>query len=160
MEVGSEILQILSDYHNAPHREMLIDPVIFAYLRGRFESVQRQHHVRVVGSTKPKRIDFRIGTSNPVVIELAVRPPTGGGQLLGGQNTSELGKLCRISTSQARLRALLLIDLNSDHYLKERLKRSYDKVHAGPGQFKRLPVRVAYLHSTNRFTFSWSPYKK
>jgi len=158
-EAGVEILRMLGDYHNPPHREMLIDPMLYAYLRGHFSSVARQHHVRVNGGNRPKRIDFRVGGSNPVVLELAVRPPTGGGHLLGGQNVSELRKLCKVSTRQAKLRALLLIDLYSSHYTKERLKESYDPVHAGPGKFERYPVRVVYVHMQNRFSFSWSPFK-
>lgn len=159
-EVGSAILKVLSDYHKAPHRERLIDPVLFAYLRGRFEAVERQHHVSVYGSTKPKRIDFRVGGSNPVVLELAVRPPGGGGELLGKPNTPELRKLCKVSTTQAKLRALLLIDLCSNHYTKEKLQESYQLIHAGPGKFERNPVRVVYVHASNRFSFGWSPFQK
>jgi hypothetical protein len=81
LNVGSQVVNLLGDYTRKPHREMLIDPVLFAYLRGRFETVSRQHHVSVYGSTRPKRIDFRVGGTNPVVLELAVRPPTGGGHL-------------------------------------------------------------------------------
>jgi hypothetical protein len=158
MTAGSEILKIIADYTTRPHREMLIDPILYAYLKGAFEKVERQHHVSVYGSQKPKRIDFRQGGSNPVVLELAVRPPTGGGHLLGGQNTSELRKLCKVSTTQAKLRALLLIDLYENHYLKENLVSSYDGVNAGTGKFERHPVRVIYVHSNNRFSFSWSPF--
>jgi hypothetical protein len=157
--VGSEILKLLSDYHNAPHREMLIDPVLYAYLRAKYPNVSRQHHVAVYGSLRPKRIDFRVGGSNPVVLELAVRPPAGGGQLLGQQNSSELRKLCKVSTTQARLRALLLIDLHSSNYLKGHLKESYDQVNAGRGRFERNPVRVVYVHSANKFSFAWSPFQ-
>jgi hypothetical protein len=64
--VGSarEVLEILGDYHNPPHREMLIDAALFSFLRGRFGNVQRQYRVYVYGSKKPKRIDFRYGGSN------------------------------------------------------------------------------------------------
>jgi hypothetical protein len=159
-ETGTEILKVLSDYHRAPHREMLIDPVLFAFLRGRFGAVERQKHVSVYGSIKPKRIDFRVGGTNPVVLELAVRPPTGGGHLLGGQNTSELRKLCKVSTTAAKLRVLLLIDLYSRNYTKDKLKESYDAAHAGPGKFERNPVRVVYMHASNKFSFSWSPFQQ
>ena len=71
---GVEILHLLQDYHRPPaHREMLIDPILYAYMKGRFGAVTRQHHVAVYGSQKPKRIDFRVGGSNPAVLELAVR---------------------------------------------------------------------------------------
>src|SRR5690606_29593827 len=111
---------------------MLIDPILYAYMKGRFGPVTRQHHVSVYGSQKPKRIDFRIGGTNPSVMELAVRSPLGSGSLLGGPNTSELRKLCKVSTTQAKLRVLLLIDLYANHYTKSDLKDSYDTVHAGP----------------------------
>jgi len=157
---GVEILHLLQDYHRPPaHREMLIDPILYAYMKGRFGPVTRQHHVSVYGSQKPKRIDFRIGGTNPSVMELAVRSPLGSGSLLGGPNTSELRKLCKVSTTQAKLRVLLLIDLYANHYTKSDLKDSYDTVHAGPGKFKRCPVRVVYVHMKNRFNFAWSPYK-
>ena len=157
---GVEILHLLQDYHRPPaHREMLIDPILYAYMKGRFGAVTRQHHVAVYGSQKPKRIDFRVGGSNPAVLELAVRSPLGSGSLLGGQNTSELRKLCKVSTTQAKLRALLLIDLYANHYTTDALKDSYDAVHAGPGKFQRCPVRVVYVHMNNRFNFAWSPYK-
>lgn len=159
-EAGVQILHLLQDYHRAPaHREMLVDPILYAFLKGRFGSVTRQHHVPVYGSNKPKRIDFRVGGPNPSVMELAVRSPVGSGSLLGGPNTSELRKLSKVSETRARNRILLLIDLYAGHYTKEALKSSYDHIHAGPGKFKRCPVRVVYGHMNNRFNFSWSPYK-
>ena len=156
---GREIISIIGDYTRQPHREMLIDPILYAYLRGRFTSIARQHHVSVYGSNRPRRIDFRKGGSNPVVLELAVRPPTGGGHLLGGQNASELRKLCKVSKTQARLRALLLIDLYGTHYLKADLKASFDLINAGPGKFTRSAVRVVYVHRNNTFNFAWNPFK-
>ena len=159
-EAGVQILHLQDDYYRPPaQREMLIDPILYAYMKGKFGSVTRQHHVAVYGSQRPKRIDFRVGGSNPVVLELAVRPPTGGGHLLGGPNTSELRKLCKVSTTQAKLRVLLLIDLYSNNYTKDKLKDSYDVIHAGPGKFERNAVRVVYVHMNNRFNFSWSPYQ-
>ena len=157
---GVEMLHLLQDYHRPPaHREMLIDPILYAYMKGRFGSVSRQHHVSVYGSQKPKRIDFRVGGTNPVVLELAVRSPVGSSSLLGKPNTSELRKLCKVSTTQAKLRVLLLIDLYANNYTKPELKASYDVVHAGPGKFQRCAVRVVYVHMNNRFNFSWSPLK-
>lgn len=159
-EAGVAILHLLQDYHRPPaHREMLIDPIIYAYMKGRFGAVSRQHHVSVYGSRKPKRIDFRVGGTNPVVLELAVRSPLGSGSLLGQPNTSELRKLCKVSTTQASLRVLLLIDLYVNNYTKPDLKSTYDVINAGPGKFKRCPVRVVYVHMDNRFNFAWSPFK-
>jgi hypothetical protein len=158
-QIGTEVLELLAEYHNPPHKELLLDAILFAYLTGRYSTVRRQHPVRLYGSIKPHRIDFRFGGTNPVVLELAVRPPNGGGNLYGSQNASELNKLCRVAHSQARLRALLLLDLGDKPLSRESLKRSYDPLHAGPGKFKRSSVRVIYVHRHDTFHFSWSPFK-
>jgi hypothetical protein len=90
---------------------------------------------------------------------LAVRATTGGGALYGSQNRSELRKLCRVTRSQARLRALLLLDLARKPLSKVSLKRTYDPLHAGPGRFKRSSVRVIYVHRTSTYHFLWSPFR-
>ena len=158
-ELGKEILDLLQEYSRPPDKELLIDPILFAYLSGRFSRVHRQHPVYLYGSNRPQRIDFRFGGNNPVVLELAVRPPRGGGTLSGGQNTSELRKLCRVSHTQARLRALLLLDLCDNPVTKESLIATYNQVNAGRGRFKRCSVRVIYVHSKSTFHFRWNPYK-
>lgn len=156
--VGKEVIGMLADYHNAPHREMLIDPALFAYIKGRFGHIERQHYVYRYGSKKPKRIDFRMGGHNPVVIEFAVRPPIGGGTLLGSQNVSELRKLCRVSATQARLRALLLLDLYHTPYDFDTLRDTYERISSGRGNFMRAAVRVIYVHAKADFNFLWQPY--
>ena len=157
--IGTEILELLEKYNNPPKNELSIDLMLFAYLSGRFAKVDRQHHIYLYGSTKPNRIDFRLGSSNPVVLELAVRPPKGGSQLSGSQNTSELRKLCRVQHSEARLRVLFLLDLCHTPLTRELLKATYDIVHAGRGKFKRSPVRVIYVHVEQTYHFRWSPFK-
>lgn len=158
-KVGAEVLKLLSQYHNPPHKELLLDAILLAYLSGRYSNVARQHYVSVYGSSHPRRIDFRFGGTNPVMLELAVRSPAGGGSLYGSQNYSELNKLCRVSHSQARLRVLLLLDLASRPLSKKSLKDTYDPLHAGPGKFKRSSVRVIYVHRDVSFHFLWSPFK-
>ena len=153
------VMDLLGEYTNAPRNELPIDPILYSYLHGRFDSMQRQHYVHLYGSDKPKRIDFRYGGSNPVVMEFAVRPPTGGAQLTAKQNLTELRKLCRVTRNEAKLRSLLLIDLYWKPQDKEKLKMAYDLEHAGPGKFERHPVRVIYVHKQETFDFSWSPYK-
>ncbi len=157
--IGAEVLRLRGEYHKPPHKELLVDAILFSYLSGRFTKVERQHYVYLYGSSKPQRIDFRFGGNNPVVLELAVRPPAGGGQLSGSQNIKELRKLCRVSHKQARLRALLLLDLADTPLSIQALKRTYDSLHAGRGKFKRSPVRVIYVHQQNKFNFSWRPFK-
>ena len=156
---AKEVLTLLGKYHNAPHREMLIDPVLFAYLRGKHPPVERQHYVYRYGSERPQRIDFRTGGTNPVVLEFAVRPPVGGGHLLGSQNTSELRKLCRVTRTSARLRALLLMDLYHEPIERKNLQATYAAVNAGRGRFQRNPVRVVYVHPDLSYSFAWDPYR-
>jgi hypothetical protein len=157
--VGKKVLGLLDQYHNPPHKELLLDTILFAYLSGRYSNVSRQHRVYLYGATKPHRIDFRLGGSNPVVIELAPRPPSGGGALGGGQNISELRKLCRVRQTEAKLRALLLFDLADRPLKKQALRDTYELLHAGPGRFQRHSVRVIYVHRKEAFSFSWSPFK-
>jgi len=158
-EIGAEILQLLSEYHNPPRKELLLDAIFLAYLKGRSTKVARQHYVRIYGSTKPQRIDFRIGGTNPAVIEFACRSTNGTGQLTGSQNLSELRKLSRVSTTQAKLRALLLLDAVEKPLKKDALKATYDKQHAGRGKFRRHPVRVVYVHRQTAYNFLWDPFK-
>jgi hypothetical protein len=158
-KIGRDVLELLDQYHNPPNKELLLDAILFAYLSGRYLHVARQHYVYLYGSQKPQRIDFRFGGSNPVVMELAVRAPSGGGKLYGSQNLSELRKLCRVSHTQAKLRVLLLLDLAGNPHHKEMLKASYDPLHAGPGKFVRSSVRVIYVHWQNAFSFIWRPFE-
>ncbi|SRR5258708_16969961 len=158
-DAAFEVVSILEDYAG-PHvgsREMLLDPVLYGYLKGRFGKISRQHYVRLHATTHPRRIDFRSGTSNPVVIEFAVRPPSGSGTLYGSQNRSELRKLCRVTKSAARLRVLLLIDLHSTSMPRHVLKPTFDSQSSGPGNFTRHSVRVLYVHRTLQYHFLWRP---
>lgn len=159
VDVAKKVLGLRKNLAHPPTTERTMDPLLFAYLSGRFSFVQRQHNVHSYGSPIPERIDFRFGSSNPVVLELAVRPPKGGGHLLGSQNASELRKLCRVSCTEARLRALLLLDLCDKPLTNETLEATYKAIHAGPGKFRRSPVRVIYVHPMRTFNFPWSPFK-
>lgn len=156
---GLQMVAMLAKYHNPPKKELLLDAILFAYLCGQGRKVARQHRVYFYGSAKPHRIDFRIGGSNPIVLEFAVRSTNGGGSLGGGPNVDELRKLCRVTGKRARLRALLLLDL-ADHPLsQDKLEKTYEHLHAGRGKFKRSSVRVIYVHREDQFDFSWSPFK-
>lgn len=136
---------------------MLLDPILYGFLQGRFRKVSRQHYVRLHGRHHPLRIDFRVGGTNPVVIEFAVRPPAGGATLYGSQNESELGKLTRVTNSSARLRVLLLIDLAPHAIPADNLKATYASLNAGPGNFARHSVRVIYVHADSAYHFLWRP---
>ncbi len=158
--IAQNLIRLLGEYSNGPKREMLIDPALYAYLCGSGRRVARQHPAHLPGSKRSPRIDFRIGGSNPILIEFAVRPPRGGGQLYGSQNKPELWKLCRFSNSQAKLRALLLMDLHSASLPLDVLKPTYDGIHAGRGKFSRHPVQVLYASAHETYSFKWSPYKR
>jgi hypothetical protein len=152
---------MLREYSSGPRRERELDLILFGYLRGRFHGVSRQHRLYLTGSTRPSRIDFRLGGSNPVVLEFAVRPPQGGGELYASCNRTELRKLARVASTQARLRALLLVDLSDAPIPQNRLSATYDRQNAGRGNFKRHSVRVVYVHSRQRsYHFLWRPLKQ
>src|SRR3989338_6012227 len=120
---GKQILMLLSHHTGrVPDTENELSPVVYAYLVGRFRKVTRQHPLRIGGHPRPSLIDFRHGTSNPMVIELAVRPRAGGHQLSGISNTRELRKLSMVPHSKAKRRALLLLDLSSQHLEKHLLR--------------------------------------
>jgi hypothetical protein len=149
------VMRLLGQYSNAPHREMLVDPALYAFLEAKFGKMTRQMPIRLGDSHK--RIDFRHGGSNPVAIEFAVRPPKGGGQLYGSQNASELRKLSRLSQTKAKLRALLLMDLHSTPHDETDLARTYENVTLGPGRYVRRPVSVIYVHESGSWQFTWKP---
>jgi hypothetical protein len=154
--IGQSLARLAHEYSGGPKREMLIDPALYAWLLATEGKATRQYPVTV---PSPGRIDFRIGGSNPVVLEFAVRPPDGGPELYGSQNRDELFKLSRIPQGKAKLRALLLVDLRSDQIRMDKLKSSYDEVHPGPGRFPRNVVQVIYTHRKEAYSFRWSPFK-
>lgn len=158
---GKALIELRDDYSNPPNSERGLDPLIYAYLRASHPKlkVARQIHVQFSNSSRPSRIDYRVGGSNPTVIELAVRPPHGIQQLHGPQNLSELKKLSKVPMSKARRRILLLIDLKAHSLSRAFLKATYDPLHAGKGKKVRHPVTVVYVHRFSNFWFTWSPFK-
>lgn len=157
--LGQRLACLAADYSRGPKREMLLDPALYAFLISTGRKVKRQWHADLPGYDRPPRIDFRIGGSNAVLLEFAVRPPGGGSNLHGSQNESELRKLTRFGNKTAKLRALLLIDLSPWPITREKLKATYDKVHVGRGNFDRNPVKIVYAHAEFTYAFKWSPYK-
>jgi hypothetical protein len=156
------LLKLRGDYSNPPKRERELDPLFFAYLKGHLGKVKvsRQEPVHFSGSKKPSRIDYRIGGSNPSLVELAVRPPTGIQELMGPQNLKELKKLSKLPTSKAKRRILLLLDLKKKAIAKTTLQDSYEPLHVGPGKKDRFPVTVLYVHADVHYSFPWSPFKQ
>jgi hypothetical protein len=154
MHALSTVIRLSDDYARSVTGELTMDRMLYAFLTATFKGVSRQHHVALHRS-RPRRIDFRLGGTNPVVAEFAFRPAKGGQQLHGPQNASELRKLCRVTPTQAKLRALLLLDLRNAPLLRGALQESYSQVNSGRGRFTRHPVRVVYVHRKTQYHFVW-----
>lgn len=157
-EVAKELAVIAANYKassSAPSREMLADAVLLAILRSRtHSSVSRQHRVHISRKRVPARIDFRVGGTNPVVIEFAVN--NHGTELYGSQNVAELRKLLKIPKSKARLRVLLLADLSKrPPFTKAKIQATYRSILPGRGHAGHSPIRVLYVHKDTAFDFGW-----
>lgn len=152
---GHNVIEFLGRNHGLHGNERKIDPVLFGFLEAKFGGISRQHQVPMCGGSHPKRIDYRQGGNNPVVIELAVRPRQRANTLYGSHNRSELRKLCRVSS--ACLRVLLLLDLSDNATARTSLQATYDEQTSGPGNFQRNSVRVIYVHRQSSYHFVWKP---
>ena len=154
----SVVVKLLKEYPSLPREERELDRILYAYFKGRYPNASRQKGVVFSGGTRG-RIDFRLGGTNPAVIELAVRSQDGGNIGVGG-NKPELGKLSRVPQAQAKVRVLLLVDLNSRPVSFQSLKNGYDAYHLGRGKFERQPVSVVYASLEEVHRFPWSPYRQ
>ena len=137
----------------------LVGPALYCCIKALGYQATKEHTVSRPNLGRPKQVDFRIGGNNPVLIELAVRPPHGAQELAGPQNKTELRKLARARQAQVRTRFLLLIDLRSGEPIKKSsLRKTYDPIHAGVGKFERAPVRVVYVSKSTHYDFPWDPF--
>jgi hypothetical protein len=152
-EASNTAIWMLSQYKGvAGQGELGADRVLYGVLEGRFGHMSRQHAV------KAGRIDFRFGTSNPVVIEFVLRSPHDPrSKLYESQNRSELRKLTRVRPATAKMRVLLLLDRTHDSIPTEVLRRGYDESNAGRGRFHRHVVRVIYVQQDLAYDFPWHP---
>lgn len=157
-EAAKDYLRLLNEYPNHRNRagERFLDLSFYAMLQGRFEKMSRQLNLRVSSSNRPLRIDFRHGGNNPILIELAVRPHTGGQQFDASNNRAELRKLARFRQSQARVCVLLLLDLYPTHLTTNQLRHRYADITSAQGRYKRHAVTVIYVHEEHHFRFEWS----
>lgn len=160
-EAALALIRLRGEYSNPPKTERGLDPIFYGYLTAAHPKVKvsRQIHIKFHGAKKPSRIDFRVGGTNPTVIEFAVRPTTGTQELCGPQNHDELQKLSKVLPTKAKRRILLLVDLKKTPVAKSTLKASYDPLHAGPGKKPRHAVTVVYVHSQLQYAFTWKPHK-
>lgn len=156
------LIGLRKQYTNPPKTERGLDPIFFGYITAAHPGalVSRQLHIRFHGAAVPSRIDFRIGGTNPTVLELAVRPCDGQQQLNGKQNHDELFKLSKVPPNKAKRRILLLVDLKRHPISRDRLKSTYAPLHAGPGKKERHPVTVVYVHEHSQYSFTWKPKKE
>lgn len=158
---GQALIKLRKHYSNPPKSERGLDPIFFGYITAAHSkvTVTRQSHVTFHGATRPSRIDFRLGGTNPTYLELAVRPANGQQELCGPQNLDELVKLSKIIPSKGKRRILLLVDLKKKPMAKGKLEDSYAPLHAGPGKKARHPVTVVYVHESTSYSFTWMPKK-
>jgi len=160
--ISTSIIAALADYKGRKVRKTeraLVGPMLYAFLISLGHRSIREYNVAMLDTGKPKRIDFWVGSTKPVFIELAVRKPGGSQELMGKQNQSELSKLARANQASVRTRYLLLIDLRAGSPIpRAELKKSYDPLHAGRGKFKRAPVRVIYVARDVSYHFLWKPF--
>jgi len=154
----TDVIRLRDEYHSPPVGELAFEFAHYAYLQGCFGKMSRQFPIRI--RNRPHRIDLRYGGTNPVVVELALRPPQGGGQLYGSQNRTELRKLTRVRQTRARRRVLLLADLSHHPIGQGKLRATYDPINAGRGRFGRYPVRVVYARDDGWFSFLWRPHSQ
>lgn len=161
IEAALALIELRKHYSNPPKTERGLDPIFYGYITAAHPRVvvSRQLHIKFHGAKKPSRIDFRIGGTNPTVLELAIRPIDGQQQLCGPQNRDELLKLSKVSLSKAKRRILLLVDLKVAPTVKSKLKATYDPLHAGPGKKTRRVVTVVYVHEKLQYSFTWQPKK-
>ncbi len=159
ISAAEALIKLRDDYQRPPSSERTLDPVLYAFLHGKFPDrrISRQKHVRFPGARKPSLIDYRVGGPNPTLVEFVVRPPNGGSELYRGANKAELMKLSRIPAAQAKRGVLLLMDLREKPLPKRSLKASYARIHVGPGRIPRHPVTIVYVHRDLQYSFAWSP---
>jgi len=161
-EAAQALIELRRDYSNPPKTERGLDPIFYGYIRAAHPHVKvsRQIHMKFHGSSRPSRIDYRLGGTNPSVVELAVRPSDGQQQLCGPQNYQELLKLSKVIPSKAKRRILLLVDLKKNPMQQTTLQPTYDALHAGRGRKARHAVTVVYVHSTLQYSFTWKAKKR
>jgi len=154
ISLGEELVELSHLYKIRNKGELFFDAIMHALLTSRRRGrIERQFKLPLrPGQRRRQRLDFRIGGTAPVVIELACRRHPG--QLSPSQNRSELNKLTRFR--QATTRFLLLVDAsaytpaNSDSMIKR-----YRSWNSGAGRFNRLPVRLVYARPGYSFHFLW-----
>jgi hypothetical protein len=158
IDLGETVREMAQAYSIKRKGEFFYDALLFGLLRARYPNASRQLKLRMrPGQARAQRIDFRLGGTNPTVIELAH-----GSRRMGlgpSSNRSELQKLCR--QRKARTRFLLLSDTSDKlpAVNKEDLQSRYKAWNPGRGRFDRLTVQVIYARRDHSFVFPWKARK-
>jgi hypothetical protein len=155
IKAGHDTLRMAQKVGASHQTERWLHGVLLGALQARVGDMTSEYQVG------GGRIDFRHGGSNPSVVELVVRYHMV--EEAPSSNRTELSKLCKVRSTQARTRYLLILDVSEGQPVKKRnLQRSYGKYNAGRGRFERQPIRIVYLHPESRhdFDFVWTPYAK
>jgi hypothetical protein len=157
IRAGQALTEIGEKLTGKKSQERWLHGVLLGYLEAKYGRMSSEWGVE--HGSWSGRIDLRRGGPNPDLIEFVVR--WHGVEEGPDQNSSELRKLCRVPWEQARHRYLLIVDLAGGPPLsRERLKKRYDRWHAGPGRFERQSIRVVYVHPKIAYHFPWNPYKR
>lgn len=155
IRLARQVLALLDHYKGRPGGELAADRLLYGFFEAKFGNMSRQHQVTL------GRIDYRFGTTNPVVLEFALRSSgEPSSKLYESQNRSELRKLTRVRPQTARMRVLLLLDRARTSIPKSVLRMGYDQSNAGRGRFERHPVRILYVHRSLSYELLWRPKKK
>lgn len=141
-----EFLDVLDEINKGTATERTLLPYLYIFLRRRWEGVRVRREFSVdAGNKRTGRIDFLLGTTNPVALEVACRNSRSKSQS-ASQNVSELRKLSRIKQSQAKRRVLVVFDLTKHPLTIEKFKASYSGLSLGPGRFVRSTISIHYIH--------------
>lgn len=158
-QLGAALIKVADQYPTRFLTERDFFPLVVAYLHGRFPGVSAEHAV------EQGAIDFRLGGTNPSVIELAVAARAlqdaafttlhfpghaSATQLYASQNRSELAKLGRVSQTRARKRYLLLLDFRG--FDQEETKLKYRNLVSSIG----LGNPVCVVHVSRDVTSSYT----
>jgi hypothetical protein len=154
-EIGRKAIKLTDTLSWKKSQERSLHLVVLGLLEAKIGYMKSEFQV---GKSRRTRIDFRHGGTNPALIELAVRSIEHGNELYGPMNESELRKLCKITSTKAKRRLLLLLDPSRLPPIeKNAMRKSYASVSSGRGKFPREPVTIVYVHPALEYSFQWRP---
>lgn len=103
-----------------------------------------------------ERVDFRLGGTNPIALEIAIRAREDRNDLLARTNKSELIKLAQIPQSRVKMRYLALLDTTISPRQPERIWKSYYALAPNDiGLGVCAPVRLLYVSRSCSDSNGW-----